>query len=207
VALVGEPRCRRAGGARPTGGRSRARGRRRVGRRRRAGVAGVVGLMTVTALGIAGCAVDSPALDVPSQTGVTGALTPAPASGVPSTYTGLGSHTRAFARGHRETSLAAAAKAGKGAVASNIRTNAAGRVTGYVVTFNYQPSLADAERLASAVGISDLPADRITVKSAATCLVYASPTMKKLVGMLYTSVTTTPGSTTARVQTTPSSNC
>jgi hypothetical protein len=163
--------------------------------------------MALTAVGATGCAVDSPALDVPPQTGVTGALTPAPASGVPSTYTGLGSHTRAFGRGHRETSLAAAAKAGKGEIASNIRTDAAGRVTGYVVTFNYQPSLPDAERLASAVGLSDLPADRITIRSAGTCLVYASPTMKKLVGMLYTTVTTTPGSITAEVQTTPGSNC
>lgn len=166
----------------------------------------VVGLLALTAVGATGCAVDSPALDVPPQTGVTGALTPAPASGVPSTYTGLGSHTAAFARGHREATLAAAAKAGKGEIASDIRTTA-GRVTGYVATFNYQPRLSDAERLASAVGIGDLPADRITIRSAAACLVYASPTMKKLVGMLYTSVVTTPGSTTAQVQTQAGSSC
>jgi hypothetical protein len=75
------------------------------------------------------------------------------------------------------------------------------------VTFNYDPPVSDPQRLASAVGIADLPADRITVKSQATCIVYASPTMKKLVGMLYTSVTTTPGSTTADVRATPAPTC
>jgi hypothetical protein len=205
--VIREPRGRTGAGRRRVRERRRVPGRRRVDGRRLAGAVGVVGLIALSTVGAAGCAVDSPALDVPAQTGATGALTPAPASGVPSTYTGLGSHTSAFARGHRETSLAAAAKSGKGEIASNIRTSAAGRVTGYVVTFNYQPSLPDAERLASAVGIGDLPADRITVRSAATCLVYASPTMKKLVGMLYTSVVTTPESTTAEVRATPGSSC
>ena len=156
---------------------------------------------------LSGCGIDSPSLDVPAHSGVTGNLTPAPASGVPSTYTGLGSHAPAFARGHREAAVAVGGKAGKGPVASNVATDAAGRVTGYLVTFNYQPPLADIERLASAVGISDLPADRITVRSTATCLVYASPTMKRLVGMLYTSVLTTPGSSTAQVRTTPTATC
>jgi hypothetical protein len=183
-----------------------AAGRPPLGRRRPA-VAAVTALLGFAAVGVTGCAVDSPALDVPAQTGVTGALTPAPASGVPSTYTGLGSHTASFARGHRETTLAAAGKAGKGIVASDVRTNAAGRVTGYVATFNYQPSLPDAQRLASAVGIGDLPADRITIRSSATCLVYASPTMRKLVGLLYTRVVTTPGSSTAQVQTQAGSSC
>jgi hypothetical protein len=164
-------------------------------------------VIALAACGATGCAVDSPSLDVPAQTGVTDALTPTPASGVPSTYTGIGSHTRAFARGHVEAPLATAARAGKGMVDSNLITSAAGRVLGYVVSFNYQPPDSDQERLASAVGIADLPADRITVKSTATCLVFASPTMKKLVGMLYTSVTTTPGSTTAQVRTTPTSSC
>lgn len=144
---------------------------------------------------------------MPAQSGVTGALTPAPASGVPSSYTGLGARTRAFARGHREAPIGRASRDGKGAVASSLRTSRADRVTGYVVTFNYQPPLSDAQRLASAVSLSDLPADRITIKSTATCIVYASPTMKRLVGMLYTSVLTTPGSTTADVRTTPTATC
>ena len=144
---------------------------------------------------------------MPAPSGTTGALTPAPASGVPSTYTGLGSRTQAFARGHREARLARAAKAGKGEVASDITTSPAGRVTGYVATFNYQPPLSDLQRLVSAVGIADLPADRITVRSTASCLVYASPTMKKLIGMLYTRVVTTPGSGTAEIAATPTPTC
>ncbi|HEY5198351.1 MAG TPA: hypothetical protein VIJ51_15125 [Solirubrobacteraceae bacterium] len=169
--------------------------------------AGVAAALALAAFGATGCALDSPSLDVPSGSGVTGALTPAPASGVPSTYTGLGSHTRAFSRGHREAPAGRAAKAGKGPIASSVTANSAGRVTGYLVTFNYQPALSDPQRLASAVGIGDLPADRITVKSAATCLVYASPTMKRLVGMLYTNVTTTPGSSTAQVRTVSAPTC
>jgi hypothetical protein len=165
------------------------------------------GLLLVV-LGLAGCGLDSPSLDVPGHPATTpGALTPAPASGVPSSYTGLGSRTAAFARGHREATPARAAKAGKGEIVSNVETSSAGRVIGYFVTFNYQPPLPDLQRLASAVEIDDLPADRITVKSAATCIVFASPTMRKLVGMLYTSVTTTPGSTTATVRTRRTSTC
>jgi hypothetical protein len=158
-------------------------------------------------VGASGCGLDSPALDVPPQTGVTGALTPAPASGVPSTYAGLGSRTRAFARGHHEAPLAGAAKDGSGPITSSVTSDTAGRVTGYVVTFNYRPRLSDVQRLASAVGISDLPADRITTRSTATCIVYASPTMRRLVGALYTGVTTTPSSSTARVRTTPTPVC
>jgi hypothetical protein len=156
---------------------------------------------------VAGCGLDSPSLDVPAQSGATGALAPPPASGVPSTYTGLGSHTKAFARGHREARLANAARAGKGEVASDITTSPAGRVTGYVATFNYQPPLSDLQRLVSAVGIADLPADRITVRSTATCLVYASPTMKTLIGMLYTRVVSAAGSSTADVSATPTPTC
>jgi hypothetical protein len=157
----------------------------------------------VAAFGAAGCAVDNASLDVPPQTGVTGALTPAPASGVPSSYTGLGSRTKAFARGHHEGSAGST----EGGTVSQVKTSGAGRVTGYVITFNYQPPLSDAQRLASAVAIADLPADRITIRSTSTCIVYASPTMKRLVGMLYTSVMTTPGSTSAQVRTTPTRTC
>jgi hypothetical protein len=163
--------------------------------------------VALAASALSACAVDSPALDAPSQTGVTGALTPAPASGVPSTYTGLGAHKQAFARGHVDASPIRAAKAGKGLIASNVTADTAGRVTGYVMTFNYQPPLSDLQRLASAVGVGDLPADRITVKSSAECIVYASPTMRRLVGMLYTQVTTTPGSSTAAVRTMSTSVC
>jgi len=165
-------------------------------------------MLALGVFGSTGCGIDSPSLDVPPQSGVTGALTPAPASGVPSTYTGLGSRRQAFGRGHREApSPGRAAGSGKGQVASSVRADPAGRVTGYVMSFDYQPPISDLQRLASAVGVGDLPADRITVKSAATCLVYASPTMKRLVGMLYTSVLTTPGSKTAAVRTTPTPNC
>ncbi|HWH11065.1 MAG TPA: hypothetical protein VG165_08050 [Solirubrobacteraceae bacterium] len=174
-----------------------------VASRRLAGAAA----LALAATALAGCGIDSPSLDVPAHSGVTGALTPAPASGVPSSYTGLGSHAQAFARGHREAAASAAAKAGKGPVVSSIATDAAGRVIAYLVTFNFQPPLTDLERLASAVAIGDLPADRITVKSTATCLVYASPTMKQLVGMLYASVVTIPGSSTAQVRTTPTATC
>lgn len=164
-------------------------------------------MVVLSAFGAAGCGLDSPALEVPPQTGVTGALTPPPASGVPSTYTGLGARAEAFARGHREAPITGAAKAGNGPVASNVTLDPVGRVTGYVVTFNYHPRLSDLQRLASAVGVGDLPADRVTTRSTATCLVYASPTMKRLVGALYTGVTTAPGSSTASVRTTRTPAC
>jgi hypothetical protein len=186
---------RRSVGAVAFGARGRARTR-------------AVAVLALGMFGSTGCAVDSPSLDVPAQTGATGALTPPPASGVPSTYTGLGSRLQAFDRGHRTASSArAAAGAGKGPVASEVTTNAAGRVTGYVTTFNYQPPLSDLQRLASAVDLGDLPADRITTRAGPTCLVYASPTMKRLVGRLYTSVLTTPGSRTADVAVTQTPSC
>lgn len=172
------------------------------------GRAAILAALALGVFGSTGCAVDSPSLDVPAQTGATGALTPPPASGVPSTYTGLGSRRQAFGHGHRTaSSTGGAASAGKGPVASSVTTNAAGRVTGYVISFNYQPPLSDLQRLASAVGLGDLPADRITIKAAPTCLVYASPTMKRLVGLLYTSVLTTPGSKTAEVRVMPTPSC
>ncbi len=175
---------------------------------------GRLGILAVLVLGLfgsTGCGIDSPSLDVPPQTGATGpsARAPAaPASGVPTTYVGLGSPRRAFGRGHREAASApAAARVAKGPVATDVRTNAAGRVTGYVTTFNFRPPISDQQRLALAVGVGDLPADRITVSASPNCLVYASPTMKRLVGMLYTSVLTTPGTKTAQVRVTPTPTC
>jgi hypothetical protein len=80
-------------------------------------------------------------------------------------------------------------------------------VTGYQVRFDDRPALSDYERLVSAAGVADLPRDRSTVSLGADCVVYGSPSLKRLVGTSYTRVTTTPGTTAASVQITTAPGC
>jgi hypothetical protein len=88
-----------------------------------------------------------------------------------------------------------------------VRVDAAGRVTGWTATFDARPPLSDYERVADAAGVSDLPRDRITVTSARDCLVFGSPSLKRLIGASYASVTTVPGARTAVVQSTAKPAC
>ncbi|MGI8802354.1 MAG: hypothetical protein ACR2KV_09315 [Solirubrobacteraceae bacterium] len=116
---------------------------------------------------------------------------------VPSGYAGLGARNRVFAAAHLESAR------GRGAgvpLVSNVAVDPADRVTDYTVQFNDRPPLSDFERLAEAAGVADLPRDRSTITRAAVCLVFGSPALKRLIGLSFVRVTTTPGTATARVE-------
>ncbi len=152
----------------------------------------------VLALAVGACG-DSAAVVVPPTTPTR----PAPAGGtaagpaIPSNYAGLGAPSRTFAQAHQESPR------GRGAgvpLVSGVQLDAAGRVTGWVVAFNDRPPLSDYERIVDAAAVADLPRDRITVSTAHNCLVFGSPSLKRLIGVSYASVTTVAASTTAAVQ-------
>jgi hypothetical protein len=123
---------------------------------------------------------------------------------IPANYTGLGARGPVFARSHQESP--ATRRPGVPLV-SGVTLDAGGRVTGYEIQFNDRPPRSDYERLVSAAGVGDLPRDRITVGSARNCLAYGSPSLRGLIGVSYVRVTTSPGTTTARVQSTAASGC
>jgi hypothetical protein len=150
------------------------------------------------ALAAGGCG-DNAAVVVPTVASGPGARPAASGSGpaLPGTYSGLGARRAVFAANHRESAR------GRGAgvpLVSAVASDPAGRVTGYQVEWNDRPPLSDYERLVSAAGLDDVPRDRITVSQAANCLIYGSPSLKRLIGVSYVRVTTTPGTVTASVQ-------
>lgn len=141
---------------------------------------------------------------MPSQQTQTAAR---PASGARprlSNYTGLGASSGAFAASHRES----ARGRGPGEPLWTVKAlDRSGRVTAFEIQFNDSPPLSDYERLVSATGVRGLPRDHSTVAEGTDCLVYGSPMLKALLGLAYVRVTTTPGTRTADVTSTPTPTC
>jgi hypothetical protein len=75
-----------------------------------------------------------------------------------------------------------------------------GRVTAYHVITNFRPRLSNRERIMLLAGVN-LPSDATKTRiNRSTCIVWHSPTLKKLIGMAYAAGTTRTGMTTARMR-------
>ncbi len=154
---------------------------------------------------------DSASIVVPATTASrapagsgSGAGRAASGPAIPSGYAGLGAPAAAFARAHQES----ARGRGRGVpLISGVAVGAGGRVTAYDVQFNDRPPRSDYERLVAATGVSDLPRDRVTVTEGVNCLVFGSPSLKRLIGVAYTRVTTTRRTATAAVRSIPNPTC
>jgi hypothetical protein len=121
-------------------------------------------------------------------------------------YTGLGSRSAAFTSQHPDEPPNPSAVHGLDWFTILV-TNAQGRVTAFRMDENAEPPEESRERISFARG-SDLPSDaEIVEPNTDTCIVWRSPTLRKLVGEQYAVATTVEGETSAELRAESSPSC